>query len=111
MKISVRNNKINYKNLYLVLALVGNKYDLFDREEISEDEGRILANEMGAIFSLTSAKENFGIDDLFSSIGNKFLNINLDKSVEVKEKKPIDDKGEIESEKKIFKKIMKYLDF
>lgn len=33
-----------------------------------------LANELGAIFQKTSAKEATGVEDLFLKIGNKFVN-------------------------------------
>ena len=40
-----------------VYALFGNKKDLFLNEEIEEEEGRKKAEEIGAIFRLTSAKD------------------------------------------------------
>ena len=39
-----------------VLAVVGNKSDLFLKETVKEEEGKKLANEMGYEFALTSAK-------------------------------------------------------
>jgi len=58
---------------FLVLAIVGNKIDLTEKEEVSLEEGSNLAKvilltpfnswlkEYGAIFKLTSAKEGKGI--------------------------------------------------
>ena len=56
-----------------MLALAGNKNDLYEKEEVEESEGKKLAKEIGAIFQKTSAKESFGIEDLFIKIGLKFI--------------------------------------
>ena len=56
------------------MALVGNKDDMYQFEEVSNDEGMALAKELNAIYKRTSAKEQGGgIDDLFKLIGKKFL--------------------------------------
>ena len=58
-----------------MLSIAGNKDDLYENEEVDEDEGTKLASEYNAIFQLTSAKDSYGIDDLFTKIGKKFLNL------------------------------------
>ena len=52
------------------LALVGNKIDLLEKEQISEEEGRNFATKMGAFFYLLSAKDekNKKIIDFFLKI-------------------------------------------
>ena len=55
-----------------MLSIAGNKDDLYENEEVDEDEGTKLASEYNAIFQLTSAKDPYGIDDLFGKIGKKF---------------------------------------
>ena len=63
--------------------MVGNKIDRYEYVEVEESEGVNLANELGAIFQLTSAKESSGVEELFEKIGKKYLNIeqnNVDKS-------------------------------
>ena len=40
------------------LGLVGNKVDLFDKQVVSSKEGEKFANEIGALFRETSAKED-----------------------------------------------------
>ena len=57
----------------IILGLAGNKCDLFEREEVTEEEGKELAKEMGAFFKLTSSKEKVGINELFQDIGYKLL--------------------------------------
>ena len=57
----------------IILGLAGNKADLFDNESVTEKEGKNFAEEIGAIFNLTSPLENFGINELFQDIGHKFL--------------------------------------
>ena len=54
--------------------MVGNKNDLYENEEIKNDEGIALAKELNSIYQRTSAKETSGgIDVLFKNIGQKFL--------------------------------------
>ena len=40
------------------MAITGNKSDLADKEEVSEEEGKIYAKEKNAKFKLVSAKED-----------------------------------------------------
>jgi len=58
----------------MILAVVGNKVDLVSEEQISIEEGTALAKELGAVFKLTSAKENKGINDLFDKITEEIVN-------------------------------------
>ena len=70
----------------IVLAIVGNKYDLFDdekiqNEKVEDEEGQKFASEKNAIFKLVSAKLNKkGIDLLFEEVIVEFLkkNPNID---------------------------------
>jgi hypothetical protein len=57
-----------------VLAIAGNKDDMYENEEVDENDAKNLANELNAIFQKTSAKASHGIEDLFKKIGEKFLN-------------------------------------
>lgn len=50
-------------------------------EEVSETEGRAFAKDIGAIFKCTSAKNSIGIEELFKSIGNKFIDPNMTDSL------------------------------
>ena len=63
--------------IWIVLGIAANKSDLFDKEEIDEDEVREFAKEIGAIFRLTSAYNSSGIDELFTALGNKYLDPNF----------------------------------
>ena len=45
-------------------VLVANKSDLIDSEQVSYDEARQYANNLGAILKMTSCKENKGIQVL-----------------------------------------------
>ena len=51
-----------------------NKVDIYKNQEVDEAEGKQLARELGAIFQRTSAKELFGVENLFLSIGKRFVN-------------------------------------
>ena len=59
--------------------MVGNKDDLYEHEEVSNEEGIQLAKQLNAIYQRTSAKEESGgIDELFKNIGKKILNPNVE---------------------------------
>ena len=60
----------------MVFGVAGNKCDLFQEEEVSEEEGKKFAKSIGAIFYLTSCKESIGIDELFEECGKKYLEVN-----------------------------------
>ena len=77
----------NLKNVWLkelkdhadknvVLGVAGNKSDLYEKEEVPEQEAREYAKSIGAIFCLTSAQSNSGIEELFEEMGKKFLDPN-----------------------------------
>ena len=61
---------------HMVFGIAGNKCDLFQEEEVSEEEAKKFAQKIGAIFHLTSCKESIGIDDLFEECGKKYLEVN-----------------------------------
>ena len=74
----------------LMLGLVGNKFDLVNKEEISADKGKEQAEKWGAYFSLLSAKEDKeGIDRYFEeliaryldSVNNDFVVIDSNKNI------------------------------
>ena len=61
-----------------IFAVVGNKIDLFAQQQVKDEEGKEFAKKINAIFQVTSAKSNVGIDELFENIGMKFLDPNYD---------------------------------
>ena len=58
----------------IILALAGNKSDLYEMEKVTLDEGKALAKEINAIFKSTSAMLSHGVNELFMTIGEKFIN-------------------------------------
>ena len=60
----------------MILAVAGNKCDLFQEEQVTEEQGRKYAESINAIFFLTSCKENIGVDELFVACGKKYLEKN-----------------------------------
>ena len=60
----------------IILAIAGNKSDLFEDQKVSEKEVKKFAESIGAIFELTSCKENIGINELFYECGKKYLEVN-----------------------------------
>ena len=71
----------------MIFAVAGNKCDLFNEEEVDEEEAKKFAKSIGAIFKLTSCKESIGIDELFSECGKIYLEVNKLIGNEVKVKK------------------------
>ena len=61
-----------------ILALVANKNDLYQDEQVSSNEGTKYADEINAIFQNTSALSNSGIDKLFENLGKKFIDPSYD---------------------------------
>ena len=57
-----------------VFGLAGNKKDLFQNEQVNEDEGEKKAKEIGALFKLTSAKNGqMGINEFMGSLLEKYI--------------------------------------
>ena len=66
----------------IVLGIAGNKSDLYDDEAVPEKEAREFAESVGAVFTLTSAQNNSGVNKLFENIGKKFLDPGFQEKVE-----------------------------
>ena len=91
---------------YTVLAIVGNKSDLFEEEEVPEDEARKFAEEQEAIFMLVSAKNGDNINLLFTTLISKYLGPEFhflieEKNKEAEENIKIDKKAVEATEQKI----------
>ena len=55
------------------MFLVANKSDLFDEEQVTEEEGKELAQELNAEFILASAKLNLGVPELPKMIIKNYI--------------------------------------
>jgi len=99
-----------YGEKYQVLGVVANKSDMFEEEEVNEDEGRQYAATINAKFFLVSAKTGDGIDAMFKALVQEYLGPDFKKKVkEMKEEKgevqKLDDKDlkpTVEKKKKKF---------
>ena len=69
----------------VILGLAGNKIDLYNQEEVSEDEARKFAENNHMIYYGTSALSGVGINDLFNDIGKKYLKKILNKKNYIKQ--------------------------
>jgi len=53
--------------IYIVIAVVSNKSDLFDKEQVSEEEGKKFADEKNLPFFSVSAYSGAGVFLLFET--------------------------------------------
>ena len=68
----------------VLICIIGNKFDLYKNEEVTEEDARNYAEKNNYYFTLTSAFENTGIDELFEDLTDKLLGIERN---EINEKK------------------------
>ena len=66
-----------YGEKYTVLAVVGNKCDLYKNEQVDESKARAFAEKIKALFFLTSAKCGDNINILFENAVGKYLDPNF----------------------------------
>ena len=59
----------------IVLGIAGNKSDLYEKEEVNEEDAREFSNSIDAIFNLTTAKNNEAINNLFKELVVKYIGI------------------------------------
>ena len=82
-----------YGEKYTILAVVGNKSDLYEGDNLADENmAKEFAQSINATFMLTSAKTGDGIEKLFDTLVDKFLS--SDFNSKYKEMKKI--KGEIQ---------------
>ena len=72
----------------VIIGIAGNKSDRYDEEAVPEQEARAFAQKIGAVFSLTSAQNNSGIDDLFRNLARKYLGLDSSADGNKKPNKP-----------------------
>lgn len=58
---------------YIVLVLVANKADLNDGREVTDEEGRDLANKLNALYFTISSLTNMNVQELFDGIETFYL--------------------------------------
>jgi len=61
----------------IIIAIAANKSDLYEIEQVNEEEARNYAKNVGAIFFTTSAMNSSGIEELFKAVGSKFIDPNF----------------------------------
>ena len=83
----------------IILAIIANKIDLIDKEQVDEEEVRNYEKKINTVFARTSAKTSYGVNDLFLEISKKYTGAESTNIIE--------DKGEIEEFKKIGEESVK----
>ena len=57
----------------VILSVAGNKYDLYEEEDVDEKEVKEFCDSIGAMFVLTSALLNTSIDQIFNDLAKKLI--------------------------------------
>jgi small GTP-binding protein len=70
-----------------IFAVVANKIDLYQEQQVENKEGKDFADSIKAIFQTTSAMSNSGITNLFENLGKKYINPDFDYKAGDKEAK------------------------
>lgn len=55
----------------IVITIAGNKEDLVETEAVSQEEAKEFARSIGALYKKTSAKTNYGVEQVFRDIATK----------------------------------------
>ena len=77
------NDLRKYGEQYTVLAVVGNKCEMYEAENtVSEEEARQFAEEKNAVFMLVSAKTGDNINHLFDILANKYYDPDFQAQIE-----------------------------
>ena len=84
-----------------IFAVVANKNDLYENQQVKDEEGKEFAKSINGIFQSTSAKSDSGITNLFENIGYRYFDPNFDTNeIENKEKMEYEKKKKENAEKK-----------
>ena len=84
-----------------IYAIVACKNDLYDQQQVADDQGKEFARSINGIFQSTSAKSNTGIENLFDNIGHRYFDPNFDSNaIESKEKQEYEKKKSERAQKK-----------
>ena len=83
----------------IILAIVANKSDLIEHEQVDEGEARQFAKDNDALFAVTSAKQISTVESLFLDIAKKYTGTDSALTLE--------EKDEIEEFRKIRKESVK----
>ena len=83
--------KANGNNI--IIGIVGNKCDLYNKEKVEESAAKEWAESHGCIFQLTSAFQGTGIKDIFKSVCAKLVEIKTNKKKQIQKIEEEDNKN------------------
>ena len=84
-----------------IYAVVANKNDLYESQQVDEAEAKEFAKSINGIFQSTSAKSNSGIATLFDNVGHRYFDPNFNTNeIESKEKQEYQKKKNEKAQKK-----------
>ena len=94
-----------YGEKYTILAVVGNKCDLYEGDNLADENmAKEFAKSIGATFMQTSAKSGEGIEKLFDTLTDRFLspefNPKLEEMMKLKENNKVIKQNDEGNEKK-----------
>ena len=68
-----------------IYAVCANKYDLYHKQVVKNEDGKEFADKINAIFQNTSAASDTGINILFENLGKKILDPSFDYRIKKKD--------------------------
>ena len=89
----------------VIIAIVANKNDEYLKQTVPTEDGKELAKKLNAIFINTSAKSGIGIENLFRTVAEKYLDPTKDISNTYINREEIKEKNKNISLEEIKKKI------
>ena len=76
-----------------IYAVCANKFDLYEKQVVKNEEGRLFADKIHAIFQSTSATSYDSINTLFENLGRKIIDPSFDYKTKKKDNIKLDDKN------------------
>ena len=64
----------------VTLIIVGNKIDLAEKRQVATEDGQALAQELGTMFTETSAKVGVNVKQLFKDLASKLPGVDQQRS-------------------------------
>lgn len=83
----------------VIFAVVANKNDLYESQQVKDEDGKEFSQSIKALFASTSAKSDSGITNLFDNIGRKYFDPSFDLDADEKKAQELFNKKKAEGQR------------